>query len=160
MICFHLKMSTKKLGELNSSIGTWEVDFAFVITSGILTKIEKIHVRFSFSNESSKLDQLVAQITSLNSSGARRTINLKFIIVKDQNNENPRKIFIFSKNIFHCAVAPQIWAHNSSWALRTMHLKFATFCNKNFLAFARFLVPFFLNLHYDFGDISRNFNRS
>ena len=32
------------------------------------TKIVKIHVRFSFSSESSKLDLLGAQITSLNSS--------------------------------------------------------------------------------------------
>ena len=46
---------------------------------------------------------------------------------KDQNVENPRKIFIFSKKSNQHDFAVQILAHNSFWAPRTIGLKMDIF---------------------------------
>ena len=123
------------------------------------TKIQEFHIRFScfFQKlEISKKKHNNSQLVTPSYLWERSIWS--FCFEKYQNLRNPRKIFIFSKNIFHCAVAPQIWAHNSSWALRTMHLKFA----KNFTRISwlllLFLTPFLHRKLETFREISIDHN--
>ena len=58
-------------------------------------------------------------------------ISSRFDPKKTTNPRNPRKIFKFPENFGNYKKAVQIWAHNSSWAPRTVQSKFTSKTAKN-----------------------------
>ena len=84
----------------------------------------------NFENTSVRRQNLYAQLLLSSENDQYEVCHWKKTKI-DQNMQNPRKIFNFSKKIGKHEKAVQIWAHNSSWAPRTVHLKFACQTSKN-----------------------------
>ena len=96
---------------------------------GKKTKMMKIHVRLCFFLQvlsKLTLELLQSRTVSTTISRLEERTFWSWQLKKDQNIENPRKIFIFSENFVSHGIALQIWGQTPFWSRRTIDLKFDT----------------------------------